>query len=421
MKVSISKLLSLICIISLIIIVIYNPGAAIELLISFFVIMAFCVVQLDDEIAILFFSINLIATLNASIFGIPLGSILEIILIVKFLLQNKNNRLVKRLFILIGLLFVCSLSSIVVGYSISRSFVFVINILLMLIVFEYSKSVLPENKEETMKKFFFSYINGFAFTLIVSFLRTDLSRITYYYRFKGLWTDPNFLGFFCAVSISMIIALAGKELKKYIIAIPYILLFLYAGYLTYSRSFVAACLVIGIYITFTVLKSKRIHSVVKIIELVLIVALAYLVYKYYLSAIIATRGILEAKGRDITNGRIDDWVRAWNVYTSSTKNYIFGIGTYTSHNTIIDICLKYGPIGAILIFAIILDIIIDIRNYSRTVGTVFKTSFKLIIVVVLLYIFTLPMLDDDVVYLLLGTLPIGLIQTHDHYVKSDVV
>lgn len=405
-RVNLSRFLSILCMIGMIGIIYFNPGEGIKTVASFVIILFFFRLKIDDEIAVLFFSVNLIAALNTTIVGVPLTSILEIIFIVKYF----GNRIIRmnafQLLVVLGLFVVSLMSSVALDFSVIRSLVYAVNLLMMIAMFHYVKNIDYEAREALLTKGFMSFVIGFASTLVISLLRTNIAEITHYRRFTGLWTDPNFIGFFGALSICMLIIIAGNNLKKYALFSPLIMLFLFSGYLTYSRTFIIAVVIIAIFMEIALFRSERIHVGMKFLGFFAVIAVFYLVYKYYLSGIITTRGIVDHTGRDLTNGRVDDWIRAWRVYTSDYVHMIFGIGTSTTHNTFFDFLLKYGPAGAILGVALVISLWSDIRKYRIWNNLRFLPVYAMLYIVLMLYMFTLPMLEDDVLYLLLGSIPL---------------
>lgn len=406
MRIQLSKLLSFLSVIILTLMIIFDMGQTVNLIAAVLVVAMFFASGTDDKVAILFFSVNLIAALKVTFFGVPLGSILEIILILDCLINSKT-RVNGTQLVIISILFIsATTTSLIFSESLVKPIVFAINLLMMISLFNYTQEARKEHREESIKYYFLSFVSGFAITIIISLLKTDISRITFYNRFTGLWTDPNYIGLFAAISISMLLILSNKRIGRYLICLPLILLFLFAGYLTFSRSFVFAIFIIAFYMILALLKSKRVSAIGKFAGLLVVFAVVLLAYRYYLSGIISARGILEYTGRDLTNGRIDDWQKAWTYYTSSFSHVVFGIGSSTSHNTFFDFMLKYGPIGAIIGIILISNVFSELKRYKNENNVVLLPIHRMLYFLLLVYAFTLPMLEDDLMYLLFGCVPL---------------
>ena len=415
MKINKSIIQSLICISILMAMVIFEPNQVFQIVGFVIAVSLFAISEIDDEISVIFFSVNLIAALDINFFGIPLVSIFEAIFIIKCLFFFKTNRgNDKRTIIIIGLFLLSVISSIVLGFSVNRCFAFVINLLMMHLIFGFAEELPNDRKEFLMAKFFCSFVFGFAFTIVVSLTRTDISKFTYYNRFTALWTDPNFVGLFVLVSVCMLISVFWKKISRILFFIPLIALFLYCGYITYSRTFAIATFVAILCIMLAIIKSTKSGLAIKILGVIIVVIAGYLIYRYYLSNIFETRGIIEdSSGRDATNGRIDDWGIAWNIYISDWTHVVFGIGNNTSHNTIIDLLIKYGPVSGILFLILIISIFSDIRNLKVKEGLNMPMYNKILYIVLIIYLFTLPMAEDDFTYIIIGCLPLGLIKPNE--------
>lgn len=401
--------------------VIFSPNLVFQIVGVVIAASLFAISEIDDEISVLFFSVNLIAALDINFFGIPLVSIFEAIFIFKCLFFFKTNRgNDKRTIVIIGLFLLSVISSIVLGFSVNRCFAFLINLLMMHLIFGYAENLANDRRKFLMAKFFCSFVFGFTFTIIISLFRTNIWEITYRNRFTALWTDPNFVGLFVLVSICMLIAVFWKKMSRFLLFIPLVLLLLYCGYITYSRTFAIAAFVAILLLTLAILKNKKTNPLIKMFGVIIVVFAGFLIYRYYLSNIFEVRGIIEESGRDATNGRVDDWGIAWSVYISDFTHIIFGIGNSTSHNTIIDLLIKYGPIGGILTVILMISIFKDIKNLKVKEKLSMPLYNKIIYVVLIIYLFTLPMAEDDFTYMIIGCLPLCFTETSEANETNNV-
>lgn len=402
---SFSKLLMLSYALLILLITLNGFNKAFTIILSVCIAVIFFGMNLVDEIAMLFFSINFIAVISSRSYII---SIVEVLFVLKYFVQyNKHLKFNNHLLLIIALILFSVISSLALGLSLSRPFAYGVNLLMMYSLFEYSLSNVKNNKKSDRTQFFLSFIFGFAISLVISLRNTDVSKLSFYNRFIGLWTDPNFIGLFVAISFSMIFSLSNNKIRFLILFSPFFVLFAYCAYLTYSRTFIFAAVVIVVCLVLSLIKNKTIKFEKKILFLLAISIFAFLIYTKYFTIIIGKRGIFESSGdRDFANGRIDDWSKAWEVMSSDALHFIFGIGTHTSHNTVFDLFMKYGVFSGIIALALILSYI------KRIVVTKKENHFHLavytvmIFLVLVIYVITLPMLEDDILYLLIGIIPI---------------
>ena len=232
-------------------------------------------------------------------------------------------------------------------------------------------------------------------------------------RFSGIWIDDNFCGMYCVLGILSSIYSVFLTRKSLIFAIPSILLALYMGSLSMSRTFIYVMIILAFFLILSVLKNKSFGIFYKII----LVAFCFVGIVYFMNNIAAN--IIEARGAinvggggDFTNGRIESSLQSLKVWEHTPLAWIIGIGstnTYhikamfdlypqASHNTYVDILVEFG----IIIFIYILFIIFKffrkflLENSSSIPYTVFFS------IVVLCYMGTLTMGQYSILYIAIG-------------------
>lgn len=221
-------------------------------------------------------------------------------------------------------------------------------------------------------------------------------------RYRGLWTDPNFLGCFC---LSAILSLFKQEIHsktlKFTSWAMCATLFYYAT-LTMSRTFlVVLILVAGIY-AYRSLKTS--DSTVFMTIILFVIAVPFVLD--YAHVLVTDRVVGDESS--LTSGRIEQALALLNSQ-SGNLSFIFGIGYnnydyilnmsdvhMASHNTYADIMLQFGLLGVISIIAILI-------KYRKTVKTMLSgltQKYGMPMVCILLYMGTLSVSKYEFVFVI---------------------
>ena len=210
----------------------------------------------------------------------------------------------------------------------------------------------------------------------------------YYYdidhikRFSGLMPHMNTLSIWCVSLLSQLIFLFFSKKIGYYHFYAYSLMLCLAGIASMSKSFlVIGAVLLIIYLICTTIKSWK-FGIVQIFIIVLAgvgfcLANPTMIHSLYTRFLGYSGDSIISK---ITTGRYNIWVKGINAWLESAKTIILGVGgSYKKnlHNTFIEILVKYGVVGAILVcvfisYFIVLSIKSTIKkfyNYIPLIAT----------------------------------------------------
>lgn len=366
---------------------------------------AYIFLPLQNKVAVLFFITSFTANITTKFVGVPFISILQLIFLVAFFIKKGfviNYRLLITGMLLIGLQFV---SIAICNQSFVSIFVFLINIILCYAISDIAKS----GYKGLMKLWLTNFIIGVTLSLTIGLLQSNLDD---WRRYRGLWTDPNFLAMFCLLGIAALIILSNLRISRLVASIPIIVLCAYSGYLTESRTFLICFVAMMVFVIGMLLPDKSISIPIKIVIGILLVIGMILFYKYIWTAIVESRGIISTDGRDWTNGRIDDIQKVLLFWSGNILYILFGIGVDNSltnvgivtHNTYFDLFIEFGIIGSILFILLLKNLYASSFKGKR----IYPNIRWLPIFILLVYAGTLSMLTTDALYLFLSLMPLFL-------------
>lgn len=352
--------------------------------------------KIDIKIALLFFISAFTADLGVS-YGIPAISIMQLICILHFI-KNRKMKLDRTFMLCVIILLISqSYSVLFCGESYKNIIVFLVNFFLLHLVYQQFSEA-SENQYNMVLLF---YLIGVCAAVIAGLYRRD-ANVESWIRFSGIWTDPNFLGMFCILGCTTVLSLAKSKIRL-LLGTPVLGLFIYAGYLTQSRTFIYAVGILVVLFAAYIIFQNKTTILTKVLILTILLISAYYVYNELLIDVVQQRGITsDAGGTDWTNGRLHDTKINYQYWTLNIFNILFGFGVdnarnytkYVAHNTYADILFQLGVVGVVALGAYFIPRIKQI-NWKKD---------KLYIISLLLYAGTLSMLTTDALYLFIGLL-----------------
>ena len=343
------------------------------------------------------------------IYGINIHiiTILEIIFFIKvFSIHALEN---KHVYIILGLIIYSLFSIFLCQAPIGGLIKYIFNLLIVFaFIYMLTKVRITSNKN----LIYFAYALGVLSSCIagryyVRPLTEEVFDITAsWMRYRGLWTDPNFLGCFCLTGILALLNLETNKIEKVIVLIMCGVIFYY-GTLTMSRTFlVVGVVLLGIY---SYRSYKRTISSYILGVLILIVGIFALTnyYDYIQNNRVVTDD-------SITNGRVDDTLTLLEAQ-SKDKCVFFGAGcdnyqylysllkmqnkrVAATHNSYVDIILQFGYVGSFLFLLIVFN---NMKKISGILKDVFQV-YGLPMLCVLLYLGTLSALKYEFVFFIIG-------------------
>ena len=375
----------------------FNIRGSVRLIVVAGFMAIFVLQPLNMKIAMLFYISAFTADLGVS-FGVPAISVLQLFCIVHFLyrrnLQIDIGFAVCTLTIFISQIY----SMFMCRQDMKNVIVFLVNFFLMYLVY-------TEMKETDVHQYRIAltlYVVG-VFAAVLAGIYRRGSDVESWVRFKGIWTDPNFMGMFCVLACCAVLSLAKGKARRWIIAFPVLVLMVYGGYLTQSRTFIYACGILILVYMFNVLTDSKISAIKKIFIALLLILAAFFVYNKLLINVVEQRGITSSVGgEDWTNGRLSLTKYNFEVWSKNVFTMLFGYGvgnsqnytSHVSHNTYADLLFELGLIGLI---AIADFFVVRLNEINWKKG-------KIYYVIIALYAATLSMQSTDMLYLFLGLL-----------------
>lgn len=357
----------------------------------------FAVSNLHTKVLILFFLVAFTADIQFTIIGIPYITILQMIFVIS-ILWTESWRIEKNYFITICLLFGLQLYSVVVcDESIIRIITFLLNFLLL-----YCMSTI-EVSNKYSNSIYITFILGMMVSLIAGIYRNGFGAESYS-RFRGLWTDPNFLGMFCIIAIIFLYQIIKTNKSAVFITIPIFIFFAYCGYRTYSKTYIIAIVLTILLIIIDIMKLRS-NGILKLGFIVIAVVALIYIYNNYISSIISLRGNIYTSGTDWTNGRFKDTAILLDRWNDKIGSILLGIGVNNSyfyaavaHNTYAEIIGQFGIIGA----AVLMMCGISTMNKRGISLKSIMNSSSMYIIVILIYALVLSLESTDLVYYLIG-------------------
>lgn len=204
-----------------------------------------------------------------------------------------------------------------------------------------------------------------------------------------LTIDQNTLGYFCIVAITSFLVLYHSKKLKAFYAIPLILLTIFYGTLTLSKTFTTVLVLVLLAFFMLNMKFNK-NSIKNLLSITLLFTFVFILFDYYFPGI--TELILDRfKEEDISNGRTFLFQEYNDFMFSNLGRIIFGIGLQNMHlkseiflaphNGPQQVFVAGGIIGVLLIAIWILGMYINSRP-NKSYSTIFLIPFISIIIYV---------------------------------------
>ena len=195
------------------------------------------------------------------------------------------------------------------------------------------------------------------------------------YRFRGFTSHENALAIFSSIYMAFYLLLYSKEkigaIEFYLIE----LILLLFGILTKSKMFLILLVTLLICYFIKLFKNKWKNALIQLAALIIFVGAFCLIFPQKITELLhrftdyfSESGFLNM----ITTGRVDIWMHYLQLWVATPVTIIFGIGgSYQdatinySHNQYIEILSKYGVLGFVLIFSLIIYYVLVTRKKFR--------------------------------------------------------
>lgn len=410
-KISVSEIISFSLFVCLTFIIPFNSfGSTLNQNIGIMLVVIAIVSNVTINAMQLVFFLPYVAATAFPIYGINIHiiTLLEIILFIKVFSIHSLEK--KHVHIILGLIIYSLISILLCQAPIGGLIKYIFNIL---IFFAYIYILTKVRKTSNKNLIYLAYALGVLSSCIagkyyVRPLTDEVFDNTYssWMRYSGLWTDPNFLGFFCLTGILALFNLDTNKIEKVIILIMCVVIFYY-GTLTMSRTYmVVGTILLGVY-SFRSYKRTISSYIIGILILIVGVWALSNYYDYMQNNRVVAN-------ESVTNGRVDDTLNLLEVQSNDICA-IFGSGCdnyqylYSllqkqhkprgaAHNSYIDIILQFGYVGSFIILLIVL-------YNQRRIKDMLKECLQvygLPMLCILLYLGTLSALKYEFVFFIAG-------------------
>lgn len=342
--------------------------------------------------------------------SITVLSIFYIIIIFKFILQNKLRLNKNKFFALLGLLFFQIICVLFYSMPITNLISFFGPVLFLLIVQDNLMNHDLIDLSLLLKGFIMSLLLSIVIVLIYNqipfqILSQKAEALQNANRFSGINGDPNYFNQLVLIAISFLLILFIKEkiILKRIIYIICIGVYIYFGSLSVSKSYAIGILLyifLAYLYLFKYLKSvchKETLILIFIILTIIGIGLGLYLFKNISVSIFSNR---QKAGYNLLTGRDIIWENNIEILLKNPQIILFGAGHNNEfiggcpHNTYLELLKGYGVIGLIFICYL----------YKRTFRNIFKLVKNIVFLPVIMFLitaFSLSISATDIHYLLI--------------------
>lgn len=339
--------------------------------------------------------------------GLNLNNAIQLLLIIKAIFSRKGLLTLNTVIKICSIALITQIIPIIAcSQSFANVIMLVINLLLLSIYYRLIKARKP-----TYITTFVIFSLGVLISCIVAlygnFQIKNIDYVEYdFFRFCGLWTDPNFLGAFCIVVLATCLCLSQGMTKNLLLLSPIMLLSLFFGFKTLSFTFIILLLtVIGVFIVSSIKDPRQLF----IIGLICTIVVApYIIGK--IDDMLAVRVV--GDDSDISHGRFASSIDLLTIWLSKVKFFLFGYGYnntigaineyssnhIASHNTYVDLITELGLLSNILFSGYVFSKGYLSRKYIKPLFS----SFGVILFVTILTLGTVSGLKYEFVFIFIA-------------------
>lgn len=276
----------------------------------------------------------------------------------------------------------------------------------------FLSSILNKEVKIQNKEIFLSYIIGNIIASLFGLIDTGIFKIESYvgtselgglvnneddiFRFKGLYSDPNYYSVCIIVSLCLVLALYHREeinaFFSAIMAGP----MLYFLIITYSKSAMLMLILFCAFFLYSlILKKKHFPFIVTILLLVAVAVLALSgqipIFDTIIERFLAASEGEEVDVNKLTTGRVGLWIMYLRYIIQNLGTAIFGDGIsanlyngMAAHNTYIDILRHLGVVGGTLL---LVSLKMILSQSVREINRRNLLNYSVLICVFLMYFF----------------------------------
>lgn len=179
-----------------------------------------------------------------------------------------------------------------------------------------------------------------------------------FFRFCGLWTDPNFLGAFCDIALATCLYLSQGKTKNLLLLSPIMMLTLFFGFKTLSFTYMV--LLVAVIGAFVMSHSKNTGQLLLLGLICVIVVAPYIIGK--IDNVMSVRIVGDES--DVSHGRFSSSLDLLSIWINNIHFFLFGYGYMNtfgaikelavdhaaSHNTYVDLFTELGFFSNIVLW-----------------------------------------------------------------------
>ena len=225
-------------------------------------------------------------------------------------------------------------------------------------------------------------------------------------RYCALWTDPNFLGGFCLISICYLLRMEKPNIIVKAIIYGMCALIFYYGTLTLSRTYLVVAIAMVAFFVLFVQSSG--NSMRKVFISIAVLVVAFFAITKYIDRIAENR-IVGSEGA--TGGRAEATLALLDLQMNDATATFFGVGYdntisllkstsmyNVAHNTYVEILLQFGLVGLFLFIMIFFS---NFKNAISILKSV-RTPYGLPMACLLFYLGTLSALKYEFLFFIVA-------------------
>ncbi len=288
-----------------------SSSSAIQTVCFLFSLIGCIFLPIERKFEFIFFLITFFSVIPFGFTGISFPSIIELIILVHYLISFQK---LDKLILLCGLILIllALVNTLLISGSLLAIMPTVINLMIFICLYSYIK----ENNVFVFDSMMKSYIFGAVLSSILGIIMfKDTFFSNTFIRYKGVYSDPNFLGIFMLIAICVLVYFVYAKKMNFFKGSLLILFFTFLGVKTYSRMFLLVFVFMTLYLCFLIFMEKSIKVLLKMF-IVLILAVGIIGFVPVMNNIIETRTKYQQSSSDWSNGRFESARDVYEVFVS---------------------------------------------------------------------------------------------------------